>query len=246
MRKAGIDVDHFEADLQSGWCFESNIPIGYGLGSSGALCAAVYDRYAGRKAADLSRLKTIFSGMESWFHGQSSGIDPLTSYMNRPLRIDRQTEVAFFEGAPWRAAAPVVFLLDSGLPRQTGPLVRWFLEQQQTENFGDMLRSAYLPEHDRVMASWKQADAAAFWKAVKAVSGLQLAHFHPMIPATHRDIWTNSLDNPDVALKICGAGGGGFTLGFARTRAAAIETASSFSILFPFDNTTAYDEQQPF
>ena len=38
---AMLDVARFRAELKAGLFFRSDIPTGYGLGSSGALCAAV-------------------------------------------------------------------------------------------------------------------------------------------------------------------------------------------------------------
>ena len=80
-----FDLDKVNHDLKEGLYFESSIPEGYGLGSSGALVAAVYDAYSrngikpGKNITgeDISLLKQTFSQMESYFHGTSSGIDPL-------------------------------------------------------------------------------------------------------------------------------------------------------------------------
>ena len=40
----------FENDLNNGLYFDSSIPQGFGVGSSGALVAAIYDRYCERKS----------------------------------------------------------------------------------------------------------------------------------------------------------------------------------------------------
>lgn len=122
----GLDVQRFQQDLSQGLFLDSNIPTGYGLGSSGALCAAIYDRYCTEKTTDLDVLKSIFAQMEGFFHGSSSGIDPLTSYLAQPVLIENKTEVQLAVTQSW-AEPPTVFLLDSTLPRQTGPLVQWFL-----------------------------------------------------------------------------------------------------------------------
>ncbi len=44
--KFTCDIDRFEEDIANGIVFDSTIPQGYGVGSSGALVAAIYDRYA--------------------------------------------------------------------------------------------------------------------------------------------------------------------------------------------------------
>ena len=81
--------------------FDSSIPQGYGVGSSGAIVAAFYDKYAQNKITVLEnltrekllKLKTIFSEMESYFHGKSSGLDPLNSYLSLPILIHSQDNI---------------------------------------------------------------------------------------------------------------------------------------------------------
>jgi mevalonate kinase len=208
-----MDAESFVRDLKQGLIFKANIPIGYGLGSSGAFCAAVYDRYAVEKTTDLSSLKSIFSRMESFFHGSSCGIDPLTSYLQKPLLIREKTQVSFAVQKNW-ITPPFCFLLDTRLPRQTEPLVNWFLAQAATPVFLEKLQMIYLPAHEALVQGWLQADSVEFRAQLQLVSEFQLGHFDPMIPANLRQVWQQSLQDGEFTLKICGAGGGGFMLGF--------------------------------
>ena len=41
-----FDLDSLLNDIENGLYFDSSIPQGYGVGSSGALVAAIYDKYA--------------------------------------------------------------------------------------------------------------------------------------------------------------------------------------------------------
>jgi mevalonate kinase len=74
-----FDLAQLEDDINAGMYFDSSIPQGYGVGSSGALVAALYDKYAQDKITVLEnltrekllKLKAIFSEMESFFHGKS-------------------------------------------------------------------------------------------------------------------------------------------------------------------------------
>ena len=229
-----IDTDRFRQDIAGGIFFDSNIPRGYGLGSSGALCAAVYDRYGRKKTHALSALKAIFAGMESFFHGHSSGIDPLTSYLGQPLLIENKTEVSLVDAAIW-TDPPLVFLLDSRLPRRTEPLVQWFLEQSQRPDWLASLELDLLPAHRTMVRGWLQAQPEVFWTALRQVSRFQFAHFHPMVPATLRATWQESLDRETLTFKICGAGGGGFLLGFARNRTSLNALQAKHTLVFPFD-----------
>ncbi len=91
-----FDVETLKADVEAGMYFDSSIPQGYGVGSSGALVAAIYYNYAHNRITVLEnltrekllKLKSIFSAMESFFHGKSSGLDPLNSYLSIPILIN--------------------------------------------------------------------------------------------------------------------------------------------------------------
>lgn len=235
----GLDAEALKGDLSNGWFFESNIPEGYGLGSSGALCAGIYDRYGLEKTHDLPALKNIFARMESYFHGSSSGIDPLTSFLARPLLIREKTQVSEAEMATWEQA-PVVFLLDTRTPRQTGPLVQWFLDQSSQPAFSQKLNTELLPAHEAMLRAWLAADAAGFWIHLRLFSQFQFEHFHPMIPANMRPLWEKSLEHPYFSLKICGAGGGGFILGFAKDKNLIQKILAEYDLMFPFENVTPH------
>ena len=66
-----FDLEALKNDVETGMYFDSSIPQGYGVGSSGALVAAIYDKYALNKITVLEnltrekllQLKNIFSQM---------------------------------------------------------------------------------------------------------------------------------------------------------------------------------------
>ncbi len=96
-----LNMTRLFRDIDQGLYLRSSIPKRYGLGSSGALCAAVYDEYAGGKSKfseepeseELLVVKKALACMESWFHGTSSGIDPLCIYYNKPLVIEGKESI---------------------------------------------------------------------------------------------------------------------------------------------------------
>ncbi|MCS7035030.1 MAG: mevalonate kinase [Saprospiraceae bacterium] len=214
---AELDAEAFQRDVAQGLTFRSDIPVGYGLGSSGALCAAVYDRYAQPKATDLTTLQQIFAHMENHFHGKSSGLDPLTSYIRRPL-LTQQGQTRLFEQQPWQTPPPGVFLLDTGQARQTGPLVQGFLEKIRQNDFRVLLERDLLPAHEALISAWQAGQGEAAWPYLRRVSAFQLEHFQPMIPEPWRQPWAEALAAEEILLKICGAGGGGFLLLFSRDK----------------------------
>lgn len=232
---AGLDAPAFQQDLDKGLYFNCNIPAGYGLGSSGALCAGVYDRYAREKTGDPLVLKQHFARMESFFHGRSSGLDPLTSYLGRPLLFEGGVHIEAIAKPHW-ANEPLVFLLDSKLPRHTAPLVQWFMQRRQEKDFELLLQTEWRPAHEATVHAWLKADAAAFWPALRRLSRFQRENLLPMIPHDMLTLWEKTVEKEEVALKLCGAGGGGFFLGFARNAAAAqaFSQECPFRLIYPF------------
>jgi mevalonate kinase len=232
----GLNYEAFQRELAQGLYFASTIPTGYGLGSSGALCAAVYARYARTKRTGLGELRVELAALERFFHGTSSGIDPLTSYSARPLLLRGPADAVLFEGEVWREP-PVIFLLDTGQPRQTRALVGWFREQSQTDAFGRVLAQAMVPAHLAVLDAWQHADSARFWPVLRRFSELQWRYLKPMV-APIEELWRQSLDENEFIFKLCGTGGGGFVLGFARRRDAVASLAERYPVYFPFDVAT--------
>ena len=75
-----LDLIAFEKDLKNNIYFDYSIPQGFGIGSSGAIVAATYDRYCNKNKIDsakeiqnesIIKLKSIFSKLESFYHGPS-------------------------------------------------------------------------------------------------------------------------------------------------------------------------------
>ena len=133
-----FDLDRLKEDITKGLYFDSSIPQGYGVGSSGALVAAIYDKYATEKITVLEnltrekllQLKAIFAEMESFFHGKSSGLDPLNSYLSLPILINSKDHIEP-AGIPSQTESGkgAVFLLDSGTTGETAPMVHIFMEK---------------------------------------------------------------------------------------------------------------------
>ncbi|PHN03274.1 mevalonate kinase family protein [Flavilitoribacter nigricans] len=223
--RASLDVPAFRHALNENLFFDSNIPIGYGLGSSGALCAAVYDRFAvapiGRQeVAQFAALRQQFALMESHFHGSSSGTDPLICYLGYPVVIRA-------EGAIDRVDLPNLqdlpfpfFLLDTGLPRSTGPLVNTYLANCEKADYAERISRTLTPEVNALIEAFLTGNWQKVGEGMRTVSVFQYEHFSEMIPSDLRAVWQQGLDSGAYTLKLCGAGGGGFLLGTAKDQAA--------------------------
>lgn len=215
-----LDHDAFTKDLSNGLYFASDIPRGYGLGSSGALCAAVYARYAHEPIhrEDLKRigvLQQFLGRMESFFHQSSSGVDPLVCYMKQALLLEQGQPPKRVAWQTTHQDAPL-FLMDTHQARKTGPFVAHFLKKYEDSIFRDKLLSELFPANELAINAFLNADRLGLKQAFQQISLFQFEHFQHMIPANIVPVWQEGLKTEDFHLKLCGAGGGGFMLGLAR------------------------------
>ncbi len=214
-----LDLHACKEDLADGMYFKSDIPGGSGLGSSGALVAAVYGRYAHEKiipatASDFQQLTSILAAMESWFHGTSSGIDPLSCYLNTGLQLDTGMRKTFKTITAFPPLTGTFFLVDSGIIRKTGPLVQAFLKKMESPRFRRFMDRQYIPANNACIAAIMEGDEPSLEKNIRSISELQMHHFREMIPTELLDMWNNGLMSGNYSLKLCGSGGGGFLLGY--------------------------------
>ena len=220
-----FNIELLQNDVNHGMYFDSSIPQGYGVGSSGALVAAIYDKYAANKITVLEnltrekllQLKSIFSNMESFFHGKSSGLDPLNSYLSLPILINSKDNIEA-AGIPSQSATGkgAVFLLDSGIVGETAPMVNIFMENLKDQGFRKMLKSQFIKYTDSCVENFLQGDMKSLFKNTKELSKVVLSNFKPMIPEQFHQIWQNGIETNDYYLKLCGSGGGGYILGFTK------------------------------
>lgn len=220
-----FDFERLDADLEKGMYFDSSIPMGYGVGSSGAIVAAIYDRYADEKVSVLGSLtrdklltlKGQFAIMESHFHGTSSGLDPLNSYLSLPILIHAKDHV---ESTPIpsqnQAGKGAVFLLDSGITGETAPMVQLFMENLKNKQFEEVMREQFVQYTDACIDHFLSGNIRFLFSDLRKLSGVVFDHFKPMIPTNFHDIWKKGLETDTYYLKLCGSGGGGYFLGFTQ------------------------------
>ncbi|SNB15313.1 Mevalonate kinase [Flavobacterium psychrophilum] len=220
-----FNLESLNSDIESGMYFDSSIPQGYGVGSSGALVAAIYDKYAHNKITVLENLtreklltlKNIFSQMENFFHGKSSGLDPLNSYLSIPILINSKDNIEA-TGIPTQSlnGKGAVFLLDSGIVGETAPMVNIFMESSKEEGFRKMLKSQFIKHTDACVDNFLGGDIKSLFANTKKLSKVVLNNFKPMIPEQFHGLWQRGIDSNDYYLKLCGSGGGGYILGFTQ------------------------------
>ncbi len=219
-----FDFKKMNYDLLKGMYFDSTIPQGYGIGSSGAIVAAFYDRYAENKITVLENLtknkiiilKNIFSKMESHFHGKSSGLDPLNSYLSLPILIRSKNQIET-TGIPFQSlkGKGAVFLLDSGKSSETAPMVDIFFNSMKNKNYSKIIREDFIRITDSCVDNFLEGNFKSLFLDIRNLSKVVLDNFKPMIPKNFHNIWAKGIESNDYFLKLCGSGGGGYILGFA-------------------------------
>ena len=218
-----FNIKQLREDLAKGLYFDSSIPQGYGIGSSGALVAAIYDRYANNRITILEnltrdkllKLKEIFGQMESFFHGKSSGLDPLNSFLSLPILIHSK-DVLEPTGIPSQpqAGKGAVFLIDSGSMGETAPMVNLFMQNMESPSFRKLIKEQFISYSDRCVEHFLTGDIKSLFGDLKRLSKTVLTHFKPMIPEQFHSLWKTGIDTNAYYLKLCGSGGGGYILGF--------------------------------
>jgi mevalonate kinase len=205
-----VIADAMIHDIKSGWQYISTVPIGFGVGSSGAYVAALFDRYV-MEHVDVDDAARVMAKMESYFHGTSSGMDPLVSLTQHAVvKDDRgQFRTVTDPGLPdgWS-----MYLLNSGISRHTDSLVKTYRSMIEEPGFNLRIERELIPMVDHAIHFYLSSTSSMLQQCISLISQFQREYFQAMIPEAIRSRWDelNSLDG--VYVKLCGAGGGGYFL----------------------------------
>lgn len=224
-----FDLPALKKDLEDGLFLASNVPSGYGLGSSGTLVAAVYDRYAVQKTEDYLQLKTLFGKMESHFHGSSSGIDPLQCYLGKPFKITPKGVELLSDNFLKKDIH--ICLIDTKIKSNTKPLVDHFKQQREDEAFLNRFQSKYVPCVTSCIDAMIGGKKELFFNSLKRLTKGQLEFLRPMITDNTLDLFTTDYDF-NFGVKISGSGGGGYVLGFTDNVEKVSGLLKSFEVIW--------------
>lgn len=218
-------LNKLENDISNGLYFDSTIPQGYGIGSSGALVAAIYQSYFKEKInpknltpENLMVLKDTLSKMESFFHGTSSGLDPLSCYINEPLFIQASQikKFSISKNTDSNSDKGLIFLLNSGAPGETKNMVQFFKKMKEDAEFRRKLKEEFLIYNEKCIKNFMKGDFHTLFQDMKTLSQWAFNHLKPMIPTILQKLWEDGINTNQYYLKLCGSGGGGFFLGFSK------------------------------
>ena len=214
----------FKSDIDDGLYFKSSIPLGYGVGSSGALVAAIYNKYFLNKikrekkidAEKIIILKNVFSKMESFFHGESSGIDPINSYLSTPILIRSKNKVETTSiPKQIKNGNKGFFLLNSGVSSNTSILVNKFLKSMELNKFEKLFQNEFVKFTNSCVDDFLNSNFNSLEKNIKKLSEFTYDNLKNMIPNHLESTWKEGLKSKDYFLKLCGSGGGGYIIGFS-------------------------------
>lgn len=211
---SNLNIDRFRFDLRKGLFLDSNIPNGYGVGSSGALTAAIYDRFhQGDIIEDHNELKHLLGLMESCFHGNSSGLDPLQCFIGKPLSIC--DDVVNILDKDFIHKDIHVFLIDTGAKCETKNLVSYFMEQHGKDSYCRAYNELYVPLVKLCIDNLISGSLDDFFSSLERLSYYQTVMLRPMVTDSMLPLMKMKRADAHFQVKICGSGGGGFFLGFS-------------------------------
>lgn len=207
-----ITLHLMREDMERGWRYKSDIPIGYGVGSSGALVAALYDRYVVSKEEEaVANAAGIMAKMESYFHGSSSGMDPLVSYSQQAVWKDDRGAFHLVEDTGWPMEWKI-YLLDSRTGRTTGNLVQAYKLKLEGDDFNQKVQRELIPMVDHAIHFYLSSGVSMLEECIQVISQFQRRYFANMIPEEVKQKWDELSAHRGVYVKLCGAGGGGYFL----------------------------------
>ena len=226
-----LDLRAFDNDMKRGLLYDTTIPIGYGAGSSGSVSAAILHRYGRNPSKDQAKVRTQLQFIEDNFHGKSSGLDPLVSYYQKPVLIDEEKQVQLLPDLQWKGIG-TFFLIDTLKSRSTAPLVQAFKARlQEEEGYQSDLRDILVPDVKRAINNLQEGNTAALFDSMHDISMFQFKYFKTMILPAFHDLWLKGLSGDLFKLKLCGAGGGGYILGWTQDYLAAKKQMRGFKLL---------------
>lgn len=210
-----INLQKLGEFINQGLYLKSDIPQGYGLGSSASLCVAIYKAFGKIEMQKPEDLKAMYSQMESFFHGKSSGIDPLAIHFEKPLII-RGGEINFPDEKKLSFFKDIhIYLFDSGLSRNSASMISHFNKLMEDASYSSNFKQVYLPLLEEITHNIVRNKPGS-WDKLLNFSRMQLTYFRKMIPEPIFKLWTDGLNSEQMCFKILGAGGGGYFLVFSK------------------------------
>ncbi|MEJ5265153.1 MAG: hypothetical protein WHT29_07565 [Bacteroidales bacterium] len=208
-----LHLDRLQFDWQQGLSVISDIPVQYGVGSSGAITAEIYRHYARSVDKPIAQVKSELASMEKFMHGNSSGIDPLVCFYKKPLLFDQEGTIHLIN--PSHPSDMHIFLIDSQTKAPTRDYVARFIDDyQHLESFTQQVQQLTTLVNECITAYLNTSSQLP--ECIKKLSQLQQQIFPFLFPPTIIPHQQYGLTHDVFYIKLCGSGGGGYFLGFTQ------------------------------
>jgi mevalonate kinase len=213
------DTNLFETDLKRGLYFNSNIPESSGFGASGALVAAVLKRYGTAEPGDIEtgEIRKSLARLESYFHGTSSGIDPLVSYYGLPVYVKGNQKAEFADISASAVSNKYgLFIVQGDRLGSTEHLVKKFKMVGSTDkNYIKQIHKEYIPINNKCIDNVLIGKPfATLFSNLSRLIPLQTRFFGGMIGERMIPLMEYGIKHNLFGIKLCGSGGGGYMLGY--------------------------------
>ena len=167
--------------------------------------------------------------MESYFHGSSSGIDPLQCYLGKPFKITPKGVELLDDDFLKKDIH--ISLIDTKIKSNTKPLVEHFKKQRLKPAFYNRFQKEYTPLVKSCIDKMIEGDAELFFNSLKRLTKGQLEFLRPMITDNTLELFTNDYDF-HFGVKSSGSGGGGYVLGFTDDVERASEWLKDYEVIW--------------
>src|SRR5699024_7785618 len=143
--------------------------------------------------------------------------DPLSIILNEPILYRSTQDIATTKLPPPSTEKDnVIFLLDSKFPRTTARMMRLFNNLHSKKAFKEKFNQHVKENNNEAILNFLENDTDSFYHSMYNLSDFQLKYMKDFFPEPLQKEVAAGLNNGDYFLKLCGAGGGGFVLGFTQ------------------------------
>lgn len=206
---SSFNFERFTHDLNKGVVLSIDVPIGYGLGSSGVVTAAIYDEYFEQKPDQREKIIFQLARCEDFFHAHSSGLDPAVSYFKKNILIENKNKFEFIDNQEILSDSNI-YIIDSGISRNTKDYVAIYKSKLENKSFIEKFVTPCSKYNDEIIQAFLNGEKIKIKHLFMKISELQLEYLPEMILPEIRTLWQKSKEMGICHFKLCGAGGGGF------------------------------------
>ena len=155
--------------------------------------------------------------MESFFHGNSSGIDPLSCYIQKPVLVESKINVKLIDVPNQNLNSNrALFLVDTNSQGNTQTLVKTFFGKLDDINFQSFFENDFVSVINDTIINFLECNYEEFEKNFIDLSKKTFANFQEMVPDNFKKLWIDGIENEEYYLKLCGSGGGGYLIGLTK------------------------------